>query len=57
MQEYIDNGTRLSWRIDPIDKRAYIYRAGQPVEVLENPRSLSGDPVLPGFVLSIQELW
>jgi Uma2 family endonuclease len=57
MQEYIDNGARLGWLIDPIDRRAYIYRPGQPVEVLDNPPSLSGDPVLQGFVLPVQELW
>ena len=44
MQEYIDNGTRLGWLIDPLEKRAYIYRLGQPVEALDNPSSVSGDP-------------
>lgn len=57
MQEYLDNGARLGWLIDPIDKRAYIYRPGQSVEILDNPSSLSGDPVLPGFTLNVQELW
>lgn len=57
MQEYLDNGARLGWLIDPIDKRAYICRPGQPVEILDNPSLLSGDPVLPGFTLNVQELW
>lgn len=57
MQEYIDNGARPGWLIDPIDKRAYIYRPGQAVEVLDNPVSLNGDPVLPGFVFPVHELW
>jgi Uma2 family endonuclease len=57
MQEYIDNGARLGWLIDPIDKRVHIYRPGQSVEILDSPASLSGDPVLPGFVLRVQELW
>ncbi len=57
MQEYIDNGAHLGWLIDPIDKRAYVYRPGQPVESLDNPATLSGDPVLPGFVLPVHELW
>jgi Uma2 family endonuclease len=56
MQEYIDNGARLGWLIDPLDKRVYLYCPGQPVETLDNPPSLSGDPVLPGFVLHVQEL-
>lgn len=57
MQEYLDNGARLGWLIDPLDKRAYIYRPGQPVDVLEDPTVLTGDPVLPGFVFPIRELW
>ena len=57
MQEYVDNGARLGWLIDPIDKRVYVYRPGQPVESLDDPATLSGDPILPGFVLSVRELW
>jgi len=57
MQEYIDNGAQLGWLIDPIDKRVHVYRSGQPVEQLDDPEFLSGDPVLPGFVLSVRELW
>lgn len=57
MQEYMDNGARLGWLLDPIDTRVYIYRPGQPVEMLENPDTLSGDLVLPGFVLPVHELW
>lgn len=57
MQEYLDNRARLGWLIDPIDKRAYVYRPGHPMEILDNPQSLSGDPVLPGFRLNVQELW
>jgi len=57
MQEYSDNGARLGWLIDPIDKRAHVYRPGQLVELLDNPATLSGDPVLPGFVLPVHDLW
>lgn len=57
MREYIDNGVRLGWLIDPIEKRVYIYRPGQSVAVLDNPVTLSGDPVLPGFTLHVGELW
>jgi Uma2 family endonuclease len=51
MQEYLDNGARLGWLIDPLARRIYVYRPGQAVELLENPATVSGDPVLPGFVL------
>lgn len=57
MQEYLDNGARLGWLLDPIDTRVYVYRPGQSVEMRENPDTLSGDPVLPGFVLPVRELW
>jgi Uma2 family endonuclease len=57
MQEYIANGARLGWLIDPTDKRVYIYRPGQPVEILDDPTSVRGESVLPGFVLHVQELW
>jgi Uma2 family endonuclease len=57
MQEYIDNGARLGWLIDPLEKRVYVYRPNQTVEVLDNPATLSGEAVLPGFVLSVRELW
>jgi len=57
MLEYMENGVRLSWLIDPETKRVEIYRQGQPVEVLQSPNSLSGEEVLPGFVLNLQNIW
>ena len=57
MQEYLDNGAQLGWLIDPFEKRVSIYRPSQPVETLENPASVNGEPVLPGFVLRVRELW
>jgi Uma2 family endonuclease len=57
MDEYLDNGARLGWLFNPPDKRVYIYRPGQPVECLENPTSVSGEPELPGFVFNPSEIW
>jgi len=57
MQEYIANGARLGWLIDPLEKRVYIYRPNQPPAVLDDPATLSGESVLPGFVLQVRELW
>ncbi|MBI3796237.1 MAG: Uma2 family endonuclease [Deltaproteobacteria bacterium] len=57
MQEYIDNGAHIGWLIDPTDKRVYVYRPAQPIEVLDNPATLNGAPTLPGFVLPVRELW
>jgi Uma2 family endonuclease len=57
MQEYLDNGARLGWLIDPQNQRVQIYRPGQPVEVLEHPTELSGEDVLPGFILNLRRIW
>jgi Uma2 family endonuclease len=53
MQEYMDCGVLLGWLIDPENQRVEIYRQGQNVEVLQSPTSLSGEDVLPGFVLDL----
>ena len=57
MREYIDNGALLGWLIDPQQRRVEIYRPGLAVEVLENPTELSGEAVLPGFVLNLRRVW
>ncbi|MBW4611936.1 MAG: Uma2 family endonuclease [Desmonostoc vinosum HA7617-LM4] len=56
MQEYIENGAQLGWLIDRKNKRVEIYRPGRDVEILNNPTSLSGKDVLPGFVLHLQQI-
>ncbi|MDZ8137236.1 MAG: Uma2 family endonuclease [Nostoc sp. DedQUE04] len=56
MQEYIENGTQLGWLIDCKNKRVEIYRPGKNVEILDNPTNLSGENVLPGFVLDLQQI-
>jgi Uma2 family endonuclease len=53
MQEYRDNGARLGWLIDIQNRKVEIYRPRQETEVLDNPTTLSGEDVLPGFVLSL----
>jgi len=57
MEEYIQNGAELGWLIDPSAKRVYVYRPGRPVECLEAPSTLSGEPVLPGFTFNASEIW
>ncbi len=56
MQEWMDGGAKLGWYLDPYETRAYIYRAGQDVDILDNPETLSGEDVLPGFVFQIGRL-
>lgn len=57
MQEYVDNGVRLGWLIDPQAKQVHVYRPGAKEIILENPIAVSGEEVLPGFVLDTSRLF
>ena len=57
LQEYMDNGVQLGWLINRKTQRVEIYRPGQEVEVLGSPTELSGENILPGFVLNLQTVW
>ncbi len=57
MEEYIANGAQLGWLIDPLERKVYIYRPGVAAEVLDDPKEVSGGPLLKGFVLDVQSLW
>ncbi len=56
MREYIDNGARLGWLINPKNQQVEIYRPNQDVEMLKSPATLSGEDVLPGFVLELKQI-
>jgi Uma2 family endonuclease len=56
MDEYVANGVRLGWLLDPIDNRVSVYRPGEHVQEIENPTILPGDPVLPGFNFDFREI-
>ncbi|TVQ45815.1 MAG: Uma2 family endonuclease [Gloeocapsa sp. DLM2.Bin57] len=56
MQEYLDNGVKLGWLIEPMGKIVEIYRPQREVEIVNNPQTLSGENVLPGFVLDLSEI-
>jgi len=58
MEEYMrEPGIQLGWLIDRKNRRVYIYRPNQEVECLENPVTVSGESVLPGFVLNMSKIW
>ena len=57
MFEYLENGTSLGWLIDPLKRQVYVYRPNQELVILDNPETVSGDPLLPGFKLNLTELW
>jgi Uma2 family endonuclease len=56
MQEYVDNGAELGWLIDPVERKVYVYRPGMPAVCLDDPDTVSADPVLPGFTLNVRQL-
>lgn len=57
MQEYIAVGVRLGWLINPQDRQVEVYRPHQVVQLLRSPEQLSGEEILPGFVLDLREIW
>jgi Uma2 family endonuclease len=57
MQEYLTSGLRLGWMINPLDRQVEIYRPSQAIDRVLAPATLSGESVLPGFVLSVDWLW
>jgi Uma2 family endonuclease len=48
---------RLGWLINPKQRCVWIYRQGEAPEALDNPVTLSGEAVLPGFGLSTAVIW
>jgi Uma2 family endonuclease len=57
MQEYLACGAKLGWLIDPLERRAWIYRPVSEVELLEEPLTLTAGPLMPGFVLDLDPIW
>ena len=57
MEEYTENGASLGWLLDAVKRRVYVYRPNVEVEIIENPATISGEPLLKGFTLNIREIW
>jgi len=57
MAEWIENGVELGWLIDPKRRVVQVYRAGEAVEVWENPTSVMGTGCVSGFCLVTQRVW
>jgi Uma2 family endonuclease len=57
MEEFMANGCRLGWLIDPLKKKVYIYRADGSRETIHSfEETLSGEDVWVGFKLRIADL-
>jgi Uma2 family endonuclease len=57
MVEYIANGARLGWLLDPVARQVHIYRPETSLLILDNPAEISGDPVLSNFSLDVPKIW
>jgi len=57
MSEYMENGVSLGWLIDPYKRQLYVYQPDHEVVLLNNPETVSGDPLLRGFELNLTKLW
>ncbi len=57
MEEYMANGARLGWLLDPTTRSVYVYRADGTVEELENAEQVEGESLLSGFTLNLRQIW
>ena len=58
MEQWMANGVRLGWLIDPFEGEVWIYRERQEEpELLERPDSISGEAVMPGLVVDLTRVW
>ncbi|MDY6939848.1 MAG: Uma2 family endonuclease [Cyanobacteriota bacterium] len=56
--EYFENGSRLVWIVHPQERYILVYRgASEPDRLLKSIDSLDGEDVVPGFSLSVAELF
>ncbi len=57
MEEWMENGARLAWLIDPKNKTTYIYRENGTSDVVKGfDKKLSGEDVAVGFELDLSLL-
>jgi Uma2 family endonuclease len=57
VQEYFRAGVRLVWIIDPRSQTAEVYTSALKKKRIQKDGTLAGEEVLPGFSLSLQELF
>jgi Uma2 family endonuclease len=57
MVEYIESGVLLGWLIDPQERKVHIYRPEKAVETLDNPEQVSGESIIEGFILELENIF
>jgi Uma2 family endonuclease len=56
MVDWIANGARLAWMIDPYRREAWVYRPGKDTECVA-PETLAGEGPVEGFQLNLSRVW
>jgi Uma2 family endonuclease len=57
MGEYVANGARLGWLLDPESRRVWVYAPDRPPCCLDDPKAVAGDPVLPRLIIELSTIW
>jgi Uma2 family endonuclease len=57
MEEYIANGARLGWMIDPEMRTVELYRPDRAPETRAGVDSVSGEGPIERFVLDLRTVW
>ncbi|MCS7158918.1 MAG: Uma2 family endonuclease, partial [Gemmatales bacterium] len=50
-------GIEMVWVVEPQDRTVAVYRRGREPQVLGENETLSGEDVLPGFSVSVADLF
>lgn len=57
MSEWMENGCRLAWLIDPVDQKAYIYLSSGEIKIINSfDTIISAKTIVPGFELDLSIL-
>jgi len=57
MKQWIANGARLGWRIDPYGGTVAIYSPGEAPRILDRPEMIEGSGPVAGFRLQMAKIW
>lgn len=57
MEQWIANGAKLAWLIDPIEQEVSVYHPGESLEVHHRPTSVQGNGLMAGFELVMARIW
>ncbi len=57
VEQWMANGARLAWLIDPIEQEVSVYRPGESPEVHHHPTSVQGSGPIAGFELMMTRIW